>query len=218
VISDIQWKVCGLRSVEDAQAAAACGADHLGFILYAKSPRHVALDRFAAFAGDLPEIPKVAVSVEPTPGELGAMEKAGFDFFQVHFRHDLPPAALEAWSQAVGAERLWLAPKLPPSVDVPAGWLPLARYFLLDAFRADLFGGTGRTADWGKFTRHRRAHPEQTWILAGGLNPENVGEAIRQSGARWIDVNSGVESSPGSKDHAKIKAFADALRKRAGGA
>ncbi len=218
MLEELKWKVCGLKSAKDASVAASCGADFLGFILYPKSPRVISLSEFSSLQGELPEIPKVAICVEPTPADLSAMDKAGFDFFQIHFRHDILPARLQEWSQAVGAERLWLAPKLPPSEDVPAGWLPLARYFLLDAFRADLFGGTGRTADWAKFTRHRRAHPEQTWILAGGLNPSNVADAIRQSGARWIDVNSGVESAPGVKDPAKIRAFADALRARAAGA
>ena len=218
MINGIQWKVCGLTDAEAAETAAGCGADFLGFILYAKSPRYLALARFAAMAPGLPDLPKVAVSVEPKPEDLAAMERAGFDFFQVHFRHDLPPAQLEGWSQAVGAERLWLAPKLPPAVDVPAGWLPLARRFLLDAFRADLYGGTGKTSDWHKFADHRRKHPEQVWILAGGLNAENLAEALRQTGAKVLDVNGGVESAPGIKDPAKIAAFAAALRAPATGA
>ena len=85
--------------------------------------------------------------------------------------------------------------------------LPFAKHFLLDTFHADSFGGTGQIGDWPKFARHRQVHPEKTWILAGGLNAENIGDAVRASGARFVDVNSGVESAPGVKDHAKLKRF-----------
>ena len=105
------------------------------------------------------------------------------------------------------SERLWLAPKLPPGVDVAPALLPFAKHFLLDTFHAEGFGGSGKTGDWGKFSRHQAAHPAKTWILAGGLNSENIGEALHASGARFVDVNSGVESAPGVKDHAKLKRF-----------
>ena len=130
-----------------------------------------------------------------------------FDFFQIHFRHDMPLATLAAWAKAVGLEKLWLAPKLPPDVDVPAGLLRLSRYFLLDTFRPDSFGGTGHTGDWEKFKRHQSTHAERFWILAGGLNPDNIGEALRATGASFVDVNSGVEAAPGIKDQEKLKKF-----------
>jgi len=131
------------------------------------------------------------------------------------FRHDLPVARIAAWTHAVGAETLWLAPRLPPGVDVPESWLGLSRGIVLDTFDPSLFGGTGRTSDWDKFKRHRRGQPGKTWILSGGLNPENIGEAIAATGARFIDVNSGVESAPGVKDHARLRAFVSAVRKAA---
>ena len=107
------------------------------------------------------------------------------------------------------------APKLPPGEDVPAAWLPLAKHFLLDTFHAQTFGGTGQTGDWPKFARHRRNHPDKTWILAGGLNPANVGAALRESGATFLDVNSGVETAPGVKDHNLLKKFIDAVHEAA---
>lgn len=207
MIDGIRLKVCGLTSHVDAEFADRCGADYLGFILYPKSPRHIALATYQAMAARLPERRKVAVSVEPARAEVEAMKGAGFDFFQFHFRHDLPVAAIEEWSELVGAEKLWLAPKLPPGLEVATEWLPLAKFFLLDTFHAEGFGGSGRTGDWGKFARHQTAHPDKTWILAGGLNPENIDEALRASGTRFVDVNSGVESAPGVKDHAKLKRF-----------
>jgi phosphoribosylanthranilate isomerase len=207
MIDGIRLKVCGLTSLVDVEFADRCGADYLGFILYQKSPRFVALETFRAMAARLPERGKVAVSVEPTGAELAAMNSAGFDFFQIHFRHDLAQSTVAGWSEIVGVDRLWLAPKLPPDVDVPASLLPLAKHFLLDTFHANKFGGTGATGDWPKFARHQQAHPEKTWILSGGLNPENIGDALRASGARFVDVNSGVESAPGVKDHPKLKHF-----------
>lgn len=212
MIDGVRLKVCGLTSLVDADFADRCGADYLGFILYPKSPRHIALETYRAMAKHLPERRKVAVTVEPSVAELVAMKGAGFDFFQIHFRHDTPRATVAGWSEMVGADRLWLAPKLPPAVDVDGALLALAKHFLLDTFDAEGFGGSGKTGDWGKFGRHQTAHQENCWILAGGLNPENIGEAVRQSGTRFVDVNSGVESAPGVKDHEKLKRFVGRLR------
>ena len=217
MVDAIQVKVCGLTSLVDADFADGCGADYLGFVLHAKSPRHVSLAQFRSMAGRLPERRKVAVAVEPAADALLAMRDAGFDRFQVHFRHDLPVRDIEAWSTAVGMGNLWLAPKLPPGVDVPGAWLGLAHCILMDTFDPALFGGTGRAGDWPKFRRHGERHPEKTWILSGGLNPENVGEALAGTGARFVDVNSGVESAPGVKDHARLKAFFAAVHRAAGG-
>ena len=113
MIDGTQIKVCGLTSLVDADFADACGVDYLGFILHARSPRHIPLAQYRSMEGRLPERRKVAVSVEPSREELLAMRDAGFDRFQVHFRHDLPIAAIEGWSATVGTESLWLAPKLP---------------------------------------------------------------------------------------------------------
>ena len=207
MIDGIRIKVCGLTSLVDAEFADRCGMDYFGFNLYPKSPRYLPLEAFRAMAKRLPERRKVAVAVEPALSELAAMQAAGFDFFQLHFGSDTPTATVAGWSGTVGVDRLWLAPKLPPGVDVPPALLPLAKFFLLDTFHADKFGGTGATGDWAKFARHQQAHPERKWVLSGGLGPENIGEALRASGARFVDVNSGVESAPGVKDHAKLKRF-----------
>jgi phosphoribosylanthranilate isomerase len=211
MMNGIRFKVCGLTSVVDAEFADRCGADYLGFILHPPSPRGLTLAQFGAMQGGLPPRKKVAVCVTPAVAELRDFAAAGADLFQVHFPHDTPLETLRAWSQTVGPNRLWLAPRLPPHFDVASAWLPLAETFLLDTFQAEKFGGTGRTGDWDKFARHQQAHPAKTWILSGGLNPENIGEALRQSGAHFVDVNSGVESAPGVKDHAKLEAFAAAL-------
>jgi phosphoribosylanthranilate isomerase len=213
MIDEIHFKICGQTRVEDAQVAARLGADFLGFIFYPKSPRFLSIERYKALASELPAGPRrVAVMVEPSCYELTAVIAAGFDFVQIHFSNTMPLETVRGWSLLVGAHRLWLAPKLPPDEDVPAEWLPLATTFLLDTFHAGGFGGSGKTGDWEKFARHRQRHPQHTWILAGGLTPENVGEAIARSGALFVDVNSGVESAPGVKDPAKLERLAAALK------
>jgi phosphoribosylanthranilate isomerase len=211
MLDGIQLKVCGITSPADAHAAAAAGADYLGFIFYPKSPRGVSVERFAAFAAQLPAGKKVAVTVEPTPVDLARLTALGFDFFQVHFKADEASPHLLSWVETVGRARLWLAPKLPPEADVKREWLKVADTFLLDTFHADKFGGSGEVGDWSRFQRIQAAHPRKTWILSGGLNPGNVAAAVAASGAKFIDVNSGVESSPGAKDPAKLKTLAAAL-------
>jgi len=205
MISGIRFKVCGLTSLVDAEIADKCGADYLGFNLYPQSPRYVSLAQFRAMASHLPDRRKVVIAVEPTVEQLKAMDEAGFDFFQIHFREATPMATLQKWSEMLGPKRLWLAPKLAPAVDLDPALLPLADYVLVDTFRAESFGGTGETGDWGKFARHREAYPNKHWILAGGLNAENVAAAVRATGAKFIDVNSGVETAPGVKDLAKLQ-------------
>jgi phosphoribosylanthranilate isomerase len=215
MIAGIQVKVCGLTSPADANFADLGGADFFGFVLHPKSPRYVSLQQFRAMSGDLPRKHRVAVTVEPAPGELRAMREAGFEWFQVHFRHDIPLSVIEGWSSEIGPDKLWLAPKLPPAVDVPQAWLGFAQTLLLDTFDEKLFGGTGRTGDWPKFRRHSQGNPGKTWILSGGLNPTNVGDALTGTEARFIDVNSGVESAPGIKDRSKVGAFFAAVRSAA---
>jgi phosphoribosylanthranilate isomerase len=215
MIDGIRFKVCGLTSLVDAEFADKCGADYLGFIFYPKSPRAIALTQYRAMAPRLPERRKVAVSVEPTVEELTQFRDAGFDYFQIHFRPETPETQLIAWSRAVGEKHLWLAPKLPAGIEVSPASLALAKFIMLDAFQADAFGGTGKTGDWAKFARLQAAHRGNFWILAGGLNASNIGNALRQSGARFVDVNSGVESAPGIKDQEKLKAFVVALHKAA---
>lgn len=214
MIDGIRFKVCGLTSLVDAEFADRLGADFLGFILHSSSPRHLSLLSYKAMSERLPEGRKrVAVMVEPSDPELQAVLEAGFDLFQIHFRAETPLRIVEGWSQRVSPARLWLAPKLPPDTPLDPAWLPLAATFLVDTYQLSGFGGSGKTGDWPKFAELREAYPQRTWILAGGLNPENIGEALHASGAKIVDVNSGVEAAPGVKDHAKLRAFVLAIHR-----
>jgi phosphoribosylanthranilate isomerase len=211
MINGVRLKVCGLTSLVDAEAADAVGVDYLGFIFYPKSPRGITLTQYAAMKDRLPPRKRVAVVVEPTPAELGALLQQDFDRFQIHFNADLSVATIAGWSALTSPARLWLAPKLPAAQDVKPEWLPLAETFLLDTFHADKFGGTGETGDWDKFKRHQATQGTKTWILSGGLSATNIAAAVGATGAKFIDVNSGVEQAPGLKSPDKLKAFVLAL-------
>lgn len=219
MIDGIRLKFCGLTTWVDVEFADRLGADYLGFILYPKSSRYLALRQFRDMAPLLPDgRKKVAVVVEPSDEELRAVLDAGFDRVQIHFRLSVPDGALENWSEIVGPERLWLAPKLPPTEPVPARVMELAKTVLWDTFHPGGFGGSGLTGDWTKFKTYRECWPQTQWVLAGGLNPENVGAALKESGTNFVDLSSGVEARPGIKDHAKMKALVLAIhRARVGG-
>jgi phosphoribosylanthranilate isomerase len=212
MINGTRFKICGLTSLVDAEAADACGADYLGFILYPKSPRYLQLEAFKAMRSRLPETrKKVAVVVEPNVEDLPMLIEAGFDYVQLHFPIDTPFFQIALWSDAIPNEKVWFAPRVPPGVPVDPAFFPLASTILYDSYSPGVFGGTGQTSDWGEFVLLKEKYTRPTWILAGGLNPENIGAAIAATGANFIDVNSGIEASPGVKDHAKMKAFVLAL-------
>ncbi len=199
-------KICGLTRSEDAVLAFALGARFGGVIGAAGSPRFVGPGS-PAEAGVLSAIPpgcRVWVSVEPAVGEVEAALERGFDRAQVHFdpAGDFDPAALSA---AVGAERVWLAPRMRDTGEFRPGWLGRAEAFLVDGFSAHRFGGTGKRVDAAAFARLAAAHPGADFILAGGLAPDDLARTLDRSGARRIDVNSGVERSPGVKDPEKMK-------------
>lgn len=205
MVGPIQFKVCGLTRARDAQAAAAAGADYLGFIFYPKSPRSIRIERFHDIKPRLPELPRVAVTVAPDLFTLSQLEAAGFDYFQIHFPIGLA-GELESWVKLVGKERLWLAPKMPPGVELDPAMLDQASGVLWDAFKkdADTYGGTGSLSDWEAFRSAKERYPEKKWILAGGLSPENAVEAVEKTGARCLDFNSSLEIEPGVKDLERI--------------
>lgn len=212
MVNGIRVKVCGLTSLVDADFADACGADYLGFILHPKSPRYVSLENFKSMAARLPPRKKVAVVVEPSSDELKALPDAGFDIVQLHFAHDLPFFHVVEWAHAVPAGTLWLAPRVPTGKELDPAFLPLAETVLFDTYHPDRFGGSGQTGDWTAFSHLQEKYTRVSWVLAGGLKPDNIRAAISATHARIVDVNSGVEASPGVKDHAKLRAFFDALR------
>jgi len=211
MINGIQLKICGITNQVDAEAAGLIGADFLGFILYPKSSRFISLAAFEKLMPQLPLNRKVAVMVRPTIEELATVRDAGFDFFQLHFDPDADRNLVSSWGRVVTPDRLWLAPRLAPDQVFPDWLLPLADTFLIDTFRNDAFGGSGETGDWDGFHNLQTAHPGKNWVLAGGLGPENILEALARTGAKTVDVGSGVEQTPGVKDPEKLDSLAAAI-------
>ena len=212
MINGVQVKVCGITSLADAQAAADAGADYLGFILYPKSPRYVSMEAFEAMKPKLPPLKTVAVVVYSDTADLERLKTLGFDFVQLHFPNDTPFFEAAMWTEIIAPNQLWLAPRVTPGKEMDPAFFPLTDHVVMDTYHKDMHGGSGVTGDWTEFSRLRERFTRVNWILAGGLKPENIAEAVKKSGARMVDVNSGVETSPGVKDHTKLKAFMDALR------
>ena len=203
--SSIKIKVCGLTRIEDVQLALSLGADYCGFIVYPKSPRAVSLDRAAELASYVPVGKRVIVDVETAPDEIAQLRGSCFDYFQIHTGLHKGSPSLASMSYQLGKERLWLAPRLDTKDEFSEEFTTFADTILLDAYQKDLYGGTGHTSDWPRFTQLSATYPKTKWILAGGLTPSNVLKAQAATGARHLDINSGVEVAPGVKDAAKLR-------------
>ena len=212
-MADIRVKICGLRTVADVVAVAAAGAAYAGFVFFPKSPRHLTIEQARELALAAPVgLAKVALVVDADDATLDAITEAmPLDMLQLH-GHESPDRVAEIRMRyglpvmkAVGvADEGDLAAVLDYSL--------VADQILVDAKppkNADLPGGNGLSFDWRLVAQRRWLRP---WMLAGGLTPDNVAEAIRLTNARQVDVSSGVELSPGVKDAARIAAFVAATR------
>lgn len=208
----VRVKVCGIMRQEDSSAALRAGADKIGLNLYTGSPRGISLDRARELLINIPQGRRVMVDVETVPEKLAEYRQCGFDFFQIHFDVSAGKDKVTAWSKVVSSKCLWLAPRLSPGEPFPEWLLEFADTILFDAYAKYVYGGSGKTGDWGNFAELQKKYQEKTWVLAGGLNPANIAQAVRVSKARFVDVNSGVESAPGIKDGEKLKSFMSALR------
>lgn len=194
-------KVCGLSRASDVATAVAAGADAIGFVLTPESPRYVPEARARELAQDVPAL-SVIVTVDLTPAELmAAVIATGAGGVQPHGLHQREAAA--------AAQREGLFVLYPVVVrdrvdlsDVSEGQTPL-----LDSYRAGTHGGTGGSFDWTLIPE-----PGRPYVLAGGLGPNNVEEAIRRVGPWGVDASSGLESSPGVKDPVRVREFVERAR------
>ena len=202
-------KVCGITREVDADFALQNGASRIGFILYEKSPRKINFKKIDRIRESLNLQPScmVAVQVEPTIETLNEIINFGFGCIQLHSSHNFSLGLINKWSDMVGPERLLLAPKLPNGKEFPKDIIPFADTFLIDAHMYGKFGGTGKLANWNGFARWQNLYKTKNWILAGGLSSQNIESAVKATQAKLIDVNSGVENSPGVKDHSLLKEF-----------
>jgi len=138
---------------------------------------------------------------------------AGFEKFQFHFPADFPAEHIREWSDLVGQDNLWLAPRLQPDNECPKDCLQFSKVVLLDAYSKDVYGGSGKVGNWQKFNQLKAEYPDHQWYLAGGLSPDNLREAIASTQPDGIDLNSGLESAPGIKDTSLVARAFDKFRK-----
>jgi phosphoribosylanthranilate isomerase len=205
-------KVCGLTREEDVKLTLSLGADYFGFILYPQSPRAVTLDRAVELAAPVSVGQRVVVDVATSVEDLKSYLDTGFNYFQIHFGADFEHNKLAEYSKIVGKEKLWLAPRLASEDTFSENILDYADTILIDTFVKDQFGGTGKVGDWSRFNALKEAYPQTNWVLAGGLSPPNLLEALASTAADHLDINSGVETAPGIKDEAKLREAFKVLR------
>jgi len=203
-------KICGITTPEALAAAVSAGASHVGFVHFAKSPRHLSLAEAAMLRRRLPaHVKAVLLVVNPAPELLAeAVRTIAPDVVQFHGAE--MPDALARFRAATGVETWRAIPvRNAASLADVARFRGAADRVLLDAPPAALPGGNGAAFDWSLLAGWQAP---LAWGLAGGLNPANVAEAIRLTGAPLVDTSSGVERAPGIKDVDKIAAFCKAAR------
>lgn len=212
---DIRVKICGLREAAHVDAAVRAGAAYVGFVFFPKSPRNVAPATAAALAARVPPgVAKVGLTVDMDDAALDALVAAvPLDMLQLHGGES--PERVRAVRERLGLP-VMKAVGIADEGDLPAlaEFGRVADQLLVDAKPppgAELPGGNAVPFDWRLIAGRRWPVP---WMLAGGLTPGNVAEAIRLTGARQVDVSSGVESAPGVKDEELIRAFIAAAQGR----
>ncbi len=197
----LRIKVCGFTREQDVDALADADVDAAGFVLWPDSPRAVTMTRAAALARRLPAaVTAVGVMVRPTVAEAErAVAAVGLGELQLYGVDDPAPYL------ALGVQIVWVAPLVAGVAPVaPAGTL-----LMVDAHDPARHGGTGRTIDWTRAAVLARVN---RLVLAGGLTPENVGQAVTQVRPYGVDVSSGIETTPGVKSADRILRFVAAAR------
>ena len=214
-MSSTRVKICGLTTPETVKAAVDAGADYLGFNFYPRSPRYVTLEQAADLARLVPaDVLKVSLTVDADNATLDAIVAAlKPDIIQVH-GNETPERLIELKSR-YGLTLMKAIPiSGPEDLEKSGLYHDSADLLLFDAkppksMQNALPGGNGLTFDWSLLAGQK---PETPWMLSGGLDPNNVAEAIRITGAEVVDVSSGVETAPGVKDAALIEKFIKAAK------
>ena len=195
----VKVKVCGMTSLKDALVAVEGGADAVGFIFYKKSPRSVTMKTVREIVLELPPfVDTVGVFVDETAEQINKIaDYCNLDIIQLH-GDESPTFCKKIRRKVIKAFRI----KDMQSVKKLSSFQVSG--FLLDTFSENLHGGTGKVFDWNLALPAKKFGPV---IMAGGLTPNNVQQAVRQISPYGVDVCSGVESEPGIKDHKKVRAF-----------
>lgn len=196
----VRVKICGITRLEDALFAVNAGADALGFVFYDKSPRHVAAPQAAVMCCALPPfVTRVGLFVDASPDRVkGILQAVSLDLLQFH-GDETPAYCAQFGKPYIKAIRIHAATDLLKY----AANFATASGLLLDAYVPGIPGGTGETFDWSLVPKEC----PKPLILSGGLTPDNVSEAIKQTRPWAVDVSSGVESAKGIKDIHKVAQF-----------
>lgn len=207
----VRVKICGMTNRDDALLAAELGADALGFIFYPKSPRAITPEAAREIIRRLPPfVLTVGVFVDEEPARVEEIAAfTGLDWLQLHGAES-PEYCRAMGRRVIKGFRI----KGEESLALLAPYHGAVQAFLLDTYRPGTPGGTGQTFDWELARRAKEFGPI---ILAGGLTPDNVAEAIHTVRPAAVDVASGVEAAPGKKDPNNLKAFMEAARSVGGG-
>lgn len=201
----IRVKICGIGSREDALLAADAGADAIGLVFYVRSLRNVDIEQAQAIIAALPPfVSTVGLFVNETPERVReVLARCPLDILQFHGEES--PDYCASFSRPY-LKALRMHPDLDPLAEMARH--PQARAFLLDAYSPQAAGGTGQRFDWTRVPRES----SRPLILAGGLGPDNVADAIQLAQPYGVDVSSGVESRPGVKDANLVRAFIERAR------
>lgn len=196
----IRTKICGITTPEDAAAAAAAGADAVGLVFFQGSSRVVNIARAKEITAALPPfVSVVALFVNESAQNIRRI-LAEVPIHLIQFHGDEDDAFCRQFDRPyIKAIRVQTA----SDIQNAAHRFPNAQALLFDAYHPSEYGGTGNCFDWTLLAEYSG----KPWVLAGGLTPENVGEAVRITGAESVDVSGGVEASKGKKDAAKVAAF-----------
>ncbi|WP_313659762.1 phosphoribosylanthranilate isomerase [Acinetobacter variabilis] len=198
-------KICGITRIQDINSVVHAGADAIGLVFYPPSPRHVNIEQAQGLLQNIPAyVQVVGLFVNATADEIAAvLKQVPLDILQFH--GDESPEQCQAIARQVG-RRWYKAIQVKPDLDVVAEIQHYqtagASAVLLDAWHPDLKGGTGHSFDWSTFPQL-----DIPLILAGGLNPDNIEQAIHTTQAYAVDVSGGVESAKGIKDQQLIERF-----------
>jgi phosphoribosylanthranilate isomerase len=202
----VKVKICGIMNLEDAIAAADYGADSLGFVFFRESPRYIPISSAAEIIKNLPPfLTKVGVFVNEQPENIEhVITVTGIDVVQLHGEE--PPERCSYTKKVIKAMRVETLESLAPLISYKG----LISAFLLDAFTPGFFGGTGKIFNWDIAVEAKQFG---RIILAGGLTPDNITEAVRRVRPYGVDVSSGIEFEKGRKDHKKMQLFIERAKK-----
>jgi phosphoribosylanthranilate isomerase len=202
----VRVKICGITNPDDAQAAVDFGADALGFVFFEQSPRCITHDNASSIIRRLPSfLTTVGVFVDEKPEQIEKITSwTGIDVIQLHGEE--PPDMCYYSKRIIKAIRV----KSLESLDPLFHYREKVSAFLLDTFAPNAFGGTGQIFNWDIAIEAKHFGKI---VLAGGLTPDNVADAVTRVRPYAVDVSSGVESAKGKKDHEKMKLFIERAKK-----